>query len=111
MGSYTLNELICNYFNRANNQPTIRITQILQSSRKILAVDEESTYTDDSIWAPQNGPDLHNSISIRHDRTESLKTAALLTTGRGNVVFVDAHAEFFPRADSFLPYYYDPKTP
>jgi prepilin-type processing-associated H-X9-DG protein len=103
--SYTVNERICGWF-----QPSLRMSQIPRAPRMILLVEESVPTIDDGCWAPQNYPmDGHNLLSNRHDRkSESPKDP---NAGRGNVVFVDGHADFIPRIDSTKPQNYEPRLP
>jgi prepilin-type N-terminal cleavage/methylation domain-containing protein/prepilin-type processing-associated H-X9-DG protein len=109
--SYTLNENICNWYNRQNKKPCITTSQIVNPTDKIVAIDENAESIDDGCWAPQNytGGSYQNVLSRRHDRAgKDDKTDP--KNGRGNVVFVDGHGEFFGRAESMNPYYWNPKV-
>ena len=105
--SYTLNELICNYYNRVNKQPTRRMTHIRHPGQKILIIDESSQTIDDGCWAPQNyAGSFLNLLSNRHDRAaEKPKDPH---AGRGNAAFCDGHAAFIDRIDSIDPKFWDP---
>jgi len=86
---------------------TMKITQIRNSSNKILLIDESSATIDDGCWAwQQNDGGGANMLSNRHDREQENSTN--LSAGRGNVNFCDGHAELIERIDTFKPYYYDP---
>ena len=92
-GSYTVNELICNWFNRQAGKPVILITQIRHPAQKILIIDESSQTIDDACWAPQNySGDGHNLLSNRHDKKSEASTDP--NAGRGTVSFADGHGEF-----------------
>ncbi len=86
---------------------TMKISQIRNSSNKILLIDESSATVDDGCWAwQQNNGEGANMLSNRHDRKQEVKTN--LSAGRGNVNFCDGHAEFIQRIETFNPYYYNP---
>ncbi len=110
--SYSVNEKICNWFNRQNvpRIPAINLSQIYHPSQKILIIDESSETIDDACWAPQNyALDGHNLLSNRHDRSQ--ENSSDPNAGRGNVAFVDGHCEFISRKDSISPKYWDPSLP
>lgn len=106
--SYSVNFLMCKL--SGTGKPSLRVNQIRLPAQKILLVDESSNTIDDGCWAwqPELGKD-GNLLSIRHDRRCEADNDK--TTGRGNAAFCDGHVEFFRRADSFLPKYYDPSFP
>ena len=117
--SYTVNEMICSYYNRVGEKnlpwengtgPLITMTQIHQPEHKILVVDESSDSIDDSCWAPENyaagGANPVNCISVRHNR--SVEKESNPNAGRGNVSFADGHAEFIERLDATLQVNWDP---
>lgn len=102
--SYSVNFNICKIVTQGK---TLKLAQIRNSSSKILLVEEAADTIDDGCWAWQatNG-NGKNVLSNRHDKRE--ETIADLTKGRGNAAFVDGHAEFFQRSDSYDPLYWDP---
>jgi prepilin-type N-terminal cleavage/methylation domain-containing protein/prepilin-type processing-associated H-X9-DG protein len=88
--------------------PTWKMSQIRNSSRKILLVEETIDTIDDGCWAWQaDKGKSKNVLSARHDK--KLENITDLTRGRGNVAFCDGHAEFFERNDTFDAQYYDPR--
>jgi prepilin-type N-terminal cleavage/methylation domain-containing protein/prepilin-type processing-associated H-X9-DG protein len=104
--SYSVNETICNYYNRVNNKPIVTITQIRNPAEKILMIDESATTIDDGCWAPWHYfSDGHNLLSNRHDRRK--ETATDEHAGRGNCAYADGHADFVPRDESLLRRYWD----
>lgn len=108
--SYTVNELICNHFNRLDHKPVLTMSQVVHSSQKMLIIDEDSEVIDDGDWAPYAGAQYsRNLLSNRHDRRQ--EATDKLNAGRGNVAFADGHADFVPRGDSVRLKYYDPKVP
>jgi len=106
--SYSVNETICNWFNRTSSppKPTVTITQIRNPAEKILIIDESATTIDDGCWAPWHYfTDGHNLLSNRHDKRK--EDATNENAGRGNVAYADGHADFVPRAESLLRRYWD----
>jgi len=88
------------------------ISQVHNSSQKIMIIDESSETVDDPIWAPEHwANDLQNMLSNRHDkhRENARSINQSLKEGNGNVVFADCHAEFLPRKLALDPAYSDPK--
>ncbi len=101
--SYSVNGLICLYDTRGS----LRLSEIHNSARKILLIDESSATVDDGCWAVLHyWSDGQNLLSNRHDRYSEQKTDP--NAGRGNVAFCDGHCESIPRKSSFDPAYYDP---
>ncbi len=86
----------------------VRTTQIRNSSNKIIIVEEDDNSINDGLWSPGDGnlgsTTERDLLAIRHDRkkmpgdprNQNLK---LHPNGqrRGNVAFVDGHAEFVSR--------------
>lgn len=104
--SYSVNETICNYYNRANHKPTLNVAQIRHPSEKILIIDESSQTVDDGCWAPWHYlTDGHNLLSNRHDKKS--ETSHDPNAGSGNVAYADGHADYIPRAESLLRRYWD----
>ena len=106
--SYTVNESICNHFNRVNKKRLLVRSQIRHSSNKILVLDESSTTIDDGCWFSVGGSVSNgaNVLSIRHDKRS--ENSSDLNAGRGNAAFADGHAEYTLRLNSTKPRYYDP---
>lgn len=102
--SYSVNaEIACISWIR----PTLNISQVRNSSNKILLIDESSDTIDDGCWAWQSQWGLGNNVlSNRHDRRH--ETSTDFNAGRGNVAYVDGHADFVPRIETFNPRAYDP---
>ena len=101
--SYAVNEHICRLWPRT----TLRVTQVRNPSEKILIIDESAGTIDDGCWAwqPDHGQE-RNVLSNRHDRKE--EKPKLADHGRGNVAFVDGHAEYIEREASFEQRHYEP---
>jgi prepilin-type processing-associated H-X9-DG protein len=102
--SYTVNEAICRIVGRG---PTMRVGQVRNASEKILLVEESADTIDDGCWAWQgSGGAGLNVMSVRHDRRD--ENVERKDYGRGNAAFVDGHAEYIGREDSFDARYFDP---
>jgi prepilin-type N-terminal cleavage/methylation domain-containing protein/prepilin-type processing-associated H-X9-DG protein len=75
-----------------------KITKVHRSAEKILAYEEDPNYKlDDTAGNIYNGT---NTIAIRHDLKKGTVTPdgpAVNLSKRGNVLFCDGHADFFPR--------------
>ncbi|HZL36392.1 MAG TPA: DUF1559 domain-containing protein [Tepidisphaeraceae bacterium] len=105
--SYTVNESICNHFNRLSHLPVLNMTQVRDPSHKILIIDEDSQTIDDGDWLPEAGATYsRNLLSDRHDKRR--EDTANLNAGRGNAGFTDGHVEFIQRIDSTKPAFFDP---
>jgi prepilin-type N-terminal cleavage/methylation domain-containing protein/prepilin-type processing-associated H-X9-DG protein len=97
---------------------SMKIQQVRNSSQKIMFVEEDAATIDDGVWSPyildmsggtpafyskgvgQGGaatanPPFPNQLADRHE----LKKDKMNPMGRGNVSFVDGHAELFSRVD------------
>lgn len=106
--SYSVNQIICSYTGTGRN--TLNVSQIYDPAEKILIIDESIETLDDGCWAWQSSfGSGRNVMSNRHDREAELSSDP--NAGRGNAAFVDGHAEFIPRIDSFNPRYYDALLP
>ena len=88
------------------------ITKIPRHTEMILFVDESWETIDDGCWASDNWfTDRQNMLANRHDRAKEVardKIGVTLKAGRGNVVFVDGHADYIPRELAIDPKHYDP---
>jgi len=87
-----------------------KVSQIANSSQKILMIDESSDTIDDGAWAPQhyfNVGDGRNLLANRHDKNAERSTDP--NFGRGNVLFADFHADFIERKLTLDARYYDPR--
>jgi prepilin-type processing-associated H-X9-DG protein len=99
----------------------LKISQVRNSSEKIMFLEEDGKTLDDGSWSPfildittspatfknpaTGGPmtvfdpastsSIVNQLTDRHDKAKDKYNPM----GRGNVSFVDGHAEFFSRAD------------
>lgn len=107
--SYTVNESICNHFNRLSKRPVIVRSQILYPASKILVVDESSTTVDDGCWWSSGGVNQKGAANILSNRHDKLREdSSNFSAGRGNAAFVDCHAEWVARSDSMTPAFFDP---
>jgi prepilin-type processing-associated H-X9-DG protein len=110
--SYTVNGYICRWW----KFPTLKVSQVIRPSTKLLIVDETASTIDDGCWAPGHfDGDQHNIVSNRHDLLSEKRGAALGAAdknyGRGNVIYADGHYEFIERKLSFDVSYWDPLWP
>jgi prepilin-type processing-associated H-X9-DG protein len=108
-----------------SNKP-MRIAQVRNSSYKIMFVEEDYVTLDDGIWSPfvldmstspptyysrggaaggppTTNPPFPNQLADRHEVKKDKKNPL----GRGNVSFVDGHAELFSRVDAGNRLYHD----
>jgi prepilin-type N-terminal cleavage/methylation domain-containing protein/prepilin-type processing-associated H-X9-DG protein len=95
----------------------MKLSQIRNSTNKILVIEESWNTIDDGCWAwqPEMGKGK-NVMSIRHDKKNEQiagsggnpSNTTDFTIGRGNVAFSDGHGEFIERADSFKEEYWNP---
>jgi prepilin-type N-terminal cleavage/methylation domain-containing protein/prepilin-type processing-associated H-X9-DG protein len=113
--SYSVNGNICVWqfhptIPPKSNSRTLRPTQIVLPSQKILIIDESLETIDDGCWLYQWwGGGGRNVLSNRHDRTA--ETSLDPNAGYGNVCMADGHAERFPRKATYFERYYDPFWP
>ena len=98
----------------------MKISQVRNSSQKIMFAEEDSKSIDDGIWNPflvdpnvtphvfyGRGPvatQNPNMLADRHERTKS----KLNPYGRGNAAFCDGHAEIIDRLNAGSRAYHDP---
>ena len=111
--SYTGNWLI---FAAGPQHRGIRMSRVRRPTEKIIVIEESHETIDDPVWATSNWfSDRQNMLSNRHDlsqeRARENDPEETLKRGRGNVVFVDGHADFIPRRWAMDPDYYDPLKP
>jgi prepilin-type N-terminal cleavage/methylation domain-containing protein/prepilin-type processing-associated H-X9-DG protein len=98
----------------------IKITQVRNSSHKIMFVEEDSKTLDDGVWNPfivdptvtplvyyGRGPSATTNPNMIADRHEVHKDK-LNPYGRGNAAFCDGHAELVNRLDAGSRAYHDP---
>jgi prepilin-type N-terminal cleavage/methylation domain-containing protein/prepilin-type processing-associated H-X9-DG protein len=115
--SYSSNYLITRLPPSFNAYPgessnPLRITEIVNSSEKILLIDETPETVDDGCWAWMStlGSGF-NIISSRHmKRQEQTNLLKDPNAGKGNALFADFHADYIERKKSFEPANYDPKV-
>jgi prepilin-type N-terminal cleavage/methylation domain-containing protein/prepilin-type processing-associated H-X9-DG protein len=116
--SYTMNEhMACYDPNPLAGYTTQgpKITQIRNSTAKILIVEEEANSINDGVWDPGNGnPNstvARDLLAIRHDTGKTTQSTTddpnnqNLSTSRngqkrGNAGFVDGHGEYIARAEA-----------
>ena len=92
-----------------NGWPPQKITGVLHATEKILFICESEVSVDDGTWAGDrfSSSPLRNVLSARHDKNSEHNSDPKF--GKGCVVFLDGHADFFSREDSFKPEHYEPK--
>jgi len=114
--SYTVNMLFTGL--TATNRPFPWITppcklgKAVGASRKILAVEEDTSSISDGSWYSTTGKFWLGGkipfVSVRHNRDGreySDRETALQDHGRGNVVFADGHGDFIDRRLAIAPFY------
>jgi len=108
------------YKNPNESNAPMRMQEIVNPSDKIVLIDESPQTVDDGCWAWMEKPnpgDGFNIISNRHmKRSEQIiksggayKTDKTYDNGKGNVLFVDGHADYIDRGGSFNAKFFDPK--
>jgi prepilin-type N-terminal cleavage/methylation domain-containing protein/prepilin-type processing-associated H-X9-DG protein len=124
--SYSLNFILTGpnkYTTPPWSMPNVRrlkISQVRNSSQKIMFVEEDSKTIDDGLWNPfivdpavtplvfyGRGPTATtnpNMLADRHERTKS----QLNPNGRGNASFCDGHGELLDRLSAGSRAYHDP---
>ena len=103
--SYTVNEMICGY--SINGDPCLNVGQIVNSSEKILLIEESADTIDDGCWAWQaTFGSGRNVMSNRHDKSREAVTT--VDGGRGNAAYCDGHANWTQRKDAYNPRFFDP---
>jgi prepilin-type N-terminal cleavage/methylation domain-containing protein/prepilin-type processing-associated H-X9-DG protein len=89
------------------------ISKVLRQTEMIMFVDESWETVDDGCWASDNWvTDRQNMLANRHDRIKEVardNITVTLKAGRGNVVFVDGHADYIERHLAIDPKHYDPQ--
>jgi prepilin-type processing-associated H-X9-DG protein len=96
--------------------PTPRLSSIDRQADKVLVAEENELTINDGLWAPGNYTDAARAswtvqwdyLSVRHDTRKaeySTPTVGRLPeqTKRGNVVFVDGHADWVSRKYAHSP--------
>ena len=99
------------YNNQAETDKPIRITEIKNSSQKILIIDESHNTADDGCWAwMESLGSGQNVASTRHmRRAEQIQFKTDPKAGRSNCGFADGHVEYFTRKGTFERLNFDPK--
>jgi prepilin-type N-terminal cleavage/methylation domain-containing protein/prepilin-type processing-associated H-X9-DG protein len=91
----------------------LALTRVKRVSEKILLVEEDERTIDDGNWtAAGNGEDTQNKLAIRHDRSRIMPDNQANwprnLDRRGNVAFLDGHADFVTRSYAHDPQHFDP---
>ena len=90
---------------------SITPSQVKHPTTCILLIEESQETIDDGCWAWQPAPGAGVNVpSVRHDKSarDLINQQADPTVGRTNAGFVDGHADWIPRSDTFAPEFYDP---
>ncbi|MDB5318713.1 MAG: putative major pilin subunit [Phycisphaerales bacterium] len=97
----------------------IKYSLVKNASEKIMMVEEDEWSINDSYWNPGSGltsTSQKDLLAIRHDRDKVLPDdrGVVVATSpnaqrRGNVVFVDGHADYLPRNYVHDTPHWDPK--
>ena len=106
---------------RWNARHAPKVNQVMNPSRKILAIEEDTKGINDGAWFCGGGDYIevvNPLVSVRHDRGREVGDSnnhvsdEYERAGRGNVVFADGHCEFFHRWDMYQKTeYMDPRHP
>jgi prepilin-type processing-associated H-X9-DG protein len=94
----------------------LQLTQVKRVSEKILLVEEDERTIDDGNWtAVGNGEDTQNKLAIRHDRSrakpDNQANWPKNLDRRGNVAFLDGHADYVTRSYAHDSKHFDPFLP
>jgi prepilin-type N-terminal cleavage/methylation domain-containing protein/prepilin-type processing-associated H-X9-DG protein len=93
------------------NQFKVRISQIRNSTRKIIVAEEDENSINDGLFSMGDGninsTNARDLLAIRHDRKKvypdpNNQQISTHPNGerRGNAGFIDGHAEFLPRSEA-----------
>jgi len=118
--SYSVNGFVMANNSRNTNPPPTgrdyfrKITQCRNASAKIWYVDEAESTINDGLFAPD--PGAQDVVASRHELRRNdgngldstINQSVRQGPGKGNVVYLDGHAEFTARSEIFLPFNYDP---
>jgi prepilin-type N-terminal cleavage/methylation domain-containing protein/prepilin-type processing-associated H-X9-DG protein len=110
--SYTMNAYMESRPQGSSPQK-VKLSQVRNATQKIIIAEEDYASVNDGLWSPGGG-DINASstmdfLSIRHEKKKAADdvfgTAIVLRTSanaekRGNVGFLDGHAEFMSRAEA-----------
>jgi prepilin-type N-terminal cleavage/methylation domain-containing protein/prepilin-type processing-associated H-X9-DG protein len=100
--------------------PPCRLTEVVESSRKVMAIEEDLSGINDGMWCA-GGMDSSlfwtSLVSVLHDKGKEYGFGAGQNPdynsahgGRGNVVFADGHGEFIERVKLLAAGNYDPRN-
>jgi prepilin-type processing-associated H-X9-DG protein len=86
---------------------------VINPSRKILLVEEDTTVIDDGMWDTASAHRMSHRearVSVRHDRGREYGAMGpdYSPDGRGNVVFVDGHCGLVERIECQRDYHTEP---
>src|SRR3954447_926564 len=97
----------------------IKLYGVRRSSELVMVVEESEKTINDGVWVPERHDPDYDFIAIRHDRFARQRNPTMeVTTGtdinienpgrRGNVAFVDGHADFAMRQYAHDPRHFNP---
>ena len=108
-GRYTYSYVMSQRFDARRGKSVPKVTAVRNPTDKVLLVEEDANTINDGYFSPptyddnttlvNGGGDL---LAVRHDRTKPVDDGTSMTVLpnpdlRGNVAFLDGHAEFVPR--------------
>lgn len=104
--SYSINSFLVG--NPFISRPPIKLFSVRRCSEVIMVVEESEKTINDGLWVPERHDPDYDFIAIRHDRFVRQRTPSVNMTmtndltlenpqRRGNVAFVDGHADFMSR--------------
>jgi prepilin-type N-terminal cleavage/methylation domain-containing protein/prepilin-type processing-associated H-X9-DG protein len=115
--SYTVNSFLVG--NPFIARPGIKVGGVRHSSEIIMVVEESEKTINDGLWVPERHDPDFDFIAIRHDRFTKQRNPTAQTLGndqslenprrRGNVAFVDGHADYTTREYAHDVRHYHPK--
>jgi prepilin-type processing-associated H-X9-DG protein len=99
---------------RSYSTPPCKMQVVVNPSRKILLVEEDTTIIDDGMWDTVSAHRItlrEADVSVRHDRGREYGAMQpdYSAEGRGNVAFVDGHCDLVPRLPARTPPYTNPR--
>ena len=121
--SYSMNQILTNPksyaakapYNYVNAPNRMKNTMVIQSSAKIMFVDEQDVTLDDGVWVPPifktpltNPPTYESSTPNQLSDSHSRKQTKSQTESKGNCSFCDGHAEAIYRESAASRDFHDP---
>jgi len=110
--SYVASEFFCFYGNKNRIFHNIKkYSNYKNPSQLVLIAEEDQLTIDDGSWWPKITGNLGDYLSIKHDKNKYLtRNNGIIQEpeAKGNVSFLDGHAEFISRKIVHNPKSYDP---